>query len=381
MPGPKRTLITESGSGGIVESKKLVFAGLEGAYSGNTLRAWSEDTKRFSAWCMEQGVCAFPALPETVVAYIQDLDVSPATVGRRVASIAAMHRAASVTNPCEARGVRLALRAYCRKHGTAQTQAKALTWDIIKKGLPDQELTELERFIVNLPVGEMTLKDMSNGDAKRARSLKIWAQRHGVTRVGLEGRAAIYQVDQFRAAIVRDPLVLRDRALVLTAYDGLLRGSELSALTVGDLSIADRDAGCVYVARSKTDQAGQGRWVYISPHTVDALREWLAVSQIETGPVFRGVRKKKINDSPLSVDGVSRAFRRVAAQAGENPSGFSSHSARVGCAHDLIASGMELSEVMQAGRWKAPRMVMHYSAKLLTSRGATAKLSREQGRV
>ncbi len=60
---------------------------------------------------------------------------------------------------------------------------------------------------------------------------------------------------------------------------------------------------------------------------------------------------------------------------------LSGHSTRVGAAQDMVAAGLEVTEVMQAGGWKTPVMVARYSEHLQARRGAAAKLAEKQGRV
>ena len=50
--------------------------------------------------------------------------------------------------------------------------------------------------------------------------------------------------------------------------------------------------------------------------------------------------------------------------------GFSGHSARVGMAQDLVRSGMELTSLMNAGRWKSHEMPAHYTRNKETDRGS-----------
>jgi hypothetical protein len=59
---------------------------------------------------------------------------------------------------------------------------------------------------------------------------------------------------------------------------------------------------------------------------------------------------------------------------------LSGHSVRVGAAQDLLALNIDLSSVMQAGRWRDTRMPMRYGEKVLASRGAMARAAKTQGR-
>ena len=48
---------------------------------------------------------------------------------------------------------------------------------------------------------------------------------------------------------------------------------------------------------------------------------------------------------------------------------FSGHSGRVGMAQDLAASGVELPELMTAGRWKSSKMPARYTERQSAGRG------------
>jgi hypothetical protein len=54
----------------------------------------------------------------------------------------------------------------------------------------------------------------------------------------------------------------------------------------------------------------------------------------------------------------------------------SSHSIRVGVARDNFAAGENLPAIMQAYRWRDPKTVMRYGAKLAAKSGASAGLAK-----
>ena len=60
--------------------------------------------------------------------------------------------------------------------------------------------------------------------------------------------------------------------------------------------------------------------------------------------------------------------------------GLSGHSARVGATQDMIACGIELPAILQAGRWKSTAMVYRYGERLLARRSGAAKLAELQHR-
>src|SRR4029077_6960938 len=82
----------------------------EGAYSANTLRAQKADGAIFQAFCESRSEPYLPADPKTIRAFIKDrvkAGKKPATVKRYVATIARVHIAAGLLNPCSSEAVRL----------------------------------------------------------------------------------------------------------------------------------------------------------------------------------------------------------------------------------------------------------------------------------
>jgi site-specific recombinase XerD len=106
---------------------------------------------------------------------------------------------------------------------------------------------------------------------------------------------------------------------------------------------------------------------------VTTLRRWLDSAGIVEGALFRSVNKAGGVGGRLPAGEVPRLLRRVAKLAGLDPAGVSGHSARVGMAQDLAASGAELPAIMTAGRWRSPTMPARYAERTLAGRGAVAR--------
>ncbi len=156
---------------------------------------------------------------------------------------------------------------------------------------------------------------------------------------------------------------LRDRALLLTAYDGMLRRSELVELRVEDISSSIYHQLKIKLRRSKNDQDGLGRWLHLKMETQAAIIDWLNLSRIETGKLFRGISKgKEVSDS-LSAAQVNRILKKLAMKSSikaEFIRHISGHSIRVGAAQDLLLSGASLPIIMNKGRWSKADTVMRY---------------------
>lgn len=59
--------------------------------------------------------------------------------------------------------------------------------------------------------------------------------------------------------------------------------------------------------------------------------------------------------------------------------GISAHSTRVGLNQDLFASGEDLAGIMDALRWKSPRMPLSYNRNLAAEHGAAGRLMKKLG--
>ena len=293
-----------------------------GAFSANTERAVSSDLAIYGAWCAERGLRALPAGAGTVAAFVDAMAElrAPATVRRYVASIAAAHRAAGCGGTLKAPEVSLALRRMHRCKGRRQGQAEGLTWPL------RQRLVEA--------AGDRT-------------------------------------IDR------------RNRALLAVAYDAMLRRSELVSLLVRDLCEEPKGDATMLLRRSKTDGEARGEIVYLARDTLAMVRAWLDRGAIADGPLFRSVGKGGRVGGPLPPSQVSRIYKAMARRAGLPEAelhGLSSHSARVGAAQDMIAAGIELPAILQAGRWKSTAMVNRYGERLLARKSAAARLARLQKR-
>ncbi|MCJ2032133.1 tyrosine-type recombinase/integrase [Methylobacterium sp. J-043] len=307
-----------------------------GAFADNTVRAFAADSRIFAAWCREAGRAMLPATPDTVAAFVdaQAELKSRATVERYRSSIAALHRAAGLQNPCADEIVRLAVKRMNRAKGRRQKQAEPLNRGSIERMLTVMTPERLHRRV-------------------------------------LEGKHSA-------------PLIaLRNAALVAVAYDTLLRRSELVSLYIEDLHKGDDGSGTVLVRRSKADQEGEGAIKYLAPDTMAHIAAWLAAAGLESGPLFRPLTKGgRVGASALGDKEVARVFRALATAAGLKLSRLpSGHSTRVGATQDMFAAGFELLEVMQAGSWKTPAMPARYGERLRAQRGAARKLATLQNRA
>jgi len=109
---------------------------------------------------------------------------------------------------------------------------------------------------------------------------------------------------------------LRDRALLLVAYDSMRRRSELISLRVEDIEWLADDGATILLRKSKTDQHGCGKWIHLSAETTHALHQWLSTTKINEGLIFRGVRSSGAITDGLCESRISRIYKALARKAG-----------------------------------------------------------------
>ena len=365
----------------VAVDRELLAAYVDAA-APNSIRALRQDVETFDLWCRRNDACAFPATPGLVADWLKyraSEGAAPASLVRYKASIAKAHRLLGLEDPTKHEICRLAIAAHRRKVGSRQKQARPLRF----------------RGAVKDPVQD--------------------------TPRGIHIRAILSACDD-------TPTGLRNRALLSVAYDTGLRASELVAITVRDFAEAlDPDARLLRIGRHKGDQDGEGSTAFLSPRSVQALNAWLRAADITEGPVFRRVivrryaarpLRKRINpntlsgraiwdprkfaaktavaarteyhvgDNELHPGSVTPIVRRMITsaidtgafgdldknQAKESVAGFSAHSMRVGLNQDLFAVGETLAGIMDALRWKSPKMPLAYNRNLAAEAGAAGRL-------
>ena len=142
-----------------------------------------------------------------------------------------------------------------------------------------------------------------------------------------------------------------DIALASVLSDAGLRISEAADLRWRDVFDAEDGAGLVYIERSKTDQAGEGAYVVITPDTLTALK----LLREDTG-----AQSDSKSVFGLSMSQISRRVDSMARAAGLGE-GYSGHSGRVGLAIRMTRRGAPLQAVQTHGRWKSPSMPARYT--------------------
>jgi integrase len=159
---------------------------------------------------------------------------------------------------------------------------------------------------------------------------------------------------------------IRDRALLLVAYDTLCRRSELVSLQVKDVKINIKngiETSSILLRKSKTDQDSTGKWLHLSQRAHQALMEWMKEIPERQEMLFCGLNRALDFSAHIGAGQINRIYKRIARKAGLDKSAIediSGHSMRVGAAQDLLNSGASMPIIMQRGRWSKTDTVMRY---------------------
>ncbi len=342
-----------------------------------SIKALAVDCDCYARFSEKQGGIGLPASEARLVAYLEYCEarrLKPATVSRRLSSLAVAHQLLGLTSLLRGSVVRDALRGHRRRVGVRQRQA-----------------------------GPLRFGEGIGRDAVKGFTLSVLLEACGGDVVGL-----------------------RDSALLSLGYDAGLRVSELAAVDLDRIEPQEDGSGLLELARSKTDQEGRGAFVWLSPDTMRRVALWVNVAAIRGGVLFRRVavvrtkaraarRELAISDlayhaqvdrdrmaaqparaatatytigedalTPAAVRLIIKRTALAAADQGlvdlmgtdlaEAVDALSTHSLRVGLTQDLFASGEDAGPIAQALRWTSTATALRYGRKLAPSANAAARM-------
>ena len=271
----------------------------------NTVRGYNSDWLAFCAWAEAHRLCAMPASPETVAAFIAESAgrLKVGSIQRRLNAIAEAHKTLSLEPPTHSALVANTMKGIRRTKGTAPVQKSATLIDDI-------------RAMVD------------------------------ATDAGLIGA--------------------RDRALILLGFAGAFRRSELVGLDVEDCGFG-KDGLTVTLRRSKTDQVGATRKIGIpygsNPETcpVRTMQAWMELAAINAGPVFRSInRHGQVQAGGLSGGDVARVVKKLARRTGLDAAKYAGHSLRAGHATSAAIAGASERSIMNQTGHRSVQMVRRY---------------------
>lgn len=158
----------------------------------------------------------------------------------------------------------------------------------------------------------------------------------------------------------------RDLALILVGYFGGLRRSEIVAIEVEHIDW-EPEGVVIKIPRSKTDQEGTGMLRAIpngsgSICPIKALKNWLDVSNITNGAVFRPVNRwDKIQDRAMNENSINALLKSIGQSCSfDFTPDLSSHSLRRGFSTSAAREQVPFESIKKQGGWKSDATVWEY---------------------
>ena len=283
---------------------------LQSSKADNTVRAYKSDFKDFELFCAQNGFKSLPSEPKIVSLYLTYLSTKGSkmsTLKRRLVSIGVIHR--------------------------------------LKGHYLD---TKHPSIIENI----MGIKSRKGIIQKRKKPLLISYLKQLIDVIDKQNN--------------KDIKKLRDRSIILIGFSGGFRRNEIVSLDYDDLDFVEEGVK-VQIRRSKTDQFGEGS-IKALPYfdssqycPVTSLKNWIEISRITSGPVFRRfVKGSKLSEKRLTDQTVALLIKEYLNLAGIDSKHYSGHSLRSGFATSAAESGAEERSIMAMTGHKSTEMVRRY---------------------
>ena len=283
---------------------------LKSSKANNTVRAYKSDFNDFGVFCAQNGFKSLPSEPNVVSLYLTHLstnNVKMSTLKRRLVSIGVIHKLKGHYLDTKHPVIIENIMGIKRRKGSIQKAKKP----ILIKSL---------KLIINAI------------DKKNKQEIKKF----------------------------------RDRSIILIGFSGGFRRNEIVSLDYDDLDFVPEGLK-INIKRSKTDQFGEG-FTKALPYfdssqycPVISLKNWLNISKITSGPVFRRFLKgSKLSENRLTDQTVAILIKEYLNLAGINAKNYSGHSLRSGFATSAAESGVEERNIMAMTGHKSTEMVRRY---------------------
>tara|TARA_B100000767_G_scaffold87214_1_gene83821 strand:- start:3204 stop:4160 length:957 start_codon:yes stop_codon:yes gene_type:complete len=283
---------------------------LQSSKADNTIRAYKSDFKDFSLFCVQNEFNSLPTEPKIVSLYLTYLSTKESkmsTLKRRLVSIGIIHKLKGHYLDTKHPTIIENVMGIKRRKGSIQKGKKPISINSLK---------------LMIDVIDQQNKD----DIKK----------------------------------------LRDRTIILIGFSGGFRRNEIVSLDYDDLDFVPEGLK-INIRRSKTDQFGEGS-IKALPYfdnsqycPVLSLKNWLKISQITSGSLFRRFSKgSKLSENRLTDQTVALLIKEYLKLANIDSKNYSGHSLRSGFATSAAESGVEERSIMAMTGHKSTEMVRRY---------------------
>lgn len=287
---------------------------LDAAQRANTRLSYTSAIRHFEVEWGGLLPATIDSIARYLAAYAESLSVN--TLKHRLAALSRWHQDHGFPDPTKASKIRQLLKGIRTLHPAQERRAKPLELEILR---------DVSDWLI-----EATAAAISRGDS-------ISALRQ-----------------------------TRDRALVLLGFWRGFRSDELVNLQIEFIEIKPGEGLTCFLPRSKGDRLLEGRSFSCPALSrlcpVEAIEDWLALSKLKTGPLFRKIdRWGHLSDTGLVPSSIIPMLRRLLTQAGiAEAEAFSSHSLRRGFALWAGMSGWDIRELMSYVGWRDVKAAMRY---------------------
>ena len=283
---------------------------LQSSKANNTVRAYKSDFRDFGLFCAQNGFKSLPSEPKIVSLYLTHLstkEIKMSTLKRRLVSIGVIHKLKGHYLDTKHPIIIENIMGIKRRKGSLQKGKKPLLINNLK-------------LIINV-------------------------------------------IDEYNS---QDLKKFRDRSIILMGFSGGFRRNEIVSLDYDDLDFVFEGLK-INLKRSKTDQFGEGS-IKGLPYFDNAkycpvlsLKNWIEISNISSGPLFRRFSKgSKLSENRLTDQTVALLIKKYLKLAGIDNKNYSGHSLRSGFATTAAESGAEERSIMAMTGHKSPEMVRRY---------------------
>ena len=286
----------------------------DNVHTNGTREVYRKHWRNFEAWCIDNNVSAKPADPLTVSTYMTEraLEVTVATLKTALAAVRSNHEEDGFTSPTLNPQVRRVMKGLARAYARAAEQVAGI----------DDETFEVICTAAHNPKENETQKATL--------------------------RRATFDI-----------------ALIAFMRDAMLRRKEAADAKWQHIQRLPDGTYTLEIPTSKTDQTGEGAFVFLSPFTIQCLADML---------LLRGGNSPNPEDKIFRIGErqIANRIKAAAKHAGLHDR-FAGHSPRVGMAIDLALDNVEIPALMQAGRWQSERTAARYIRKVKASDNAVAR--------
>ena len=282
---------------------------LKSSKANNTLRAYKSDFKDFNAFCIKHNFNSLPSEPKVISLYLTYISKNSkiSTLRRRLVSIGMVHK------------------------------------------LKGHYLDTKHPIIVENLMGIRRTKGSIQHGKKPILKNHLKAIINAINEL---------EIEEIKKA--------RDKTIILLGFGGGFRRTELISIDHEDLEFVPEGLK-VSIRRSKTDQFGEGMIKGLPYFTnenycpVVNLKNWLKISKIKSGPIFRRFSKgSSLTENRLTDQTVVLLIKEYLKLAGIENKNFAGHSLRSGFATVAAESGADERSIMAMTGHKSTQMVRRY---------------------